>query len=385
MSPTPRGQVLVIVALMLVVLIGMVAVVVDGGFAWAQQRDAQNASDAAAEAGAVVLAQRLASVLPLPGDAEVASKFDAVIAANDVSGATGYYTNLDGSMLTAAGGTTTVEADGAEVGGGTIPPGASGVSAVSEKTFDTFFAGVLGFDEMTTTADATAVAGYVTDVCSADQGCNVLPVTFPVTITTCDGNNDAAPTTIEWELNTADPYVVPLCRHSPGNVGWIDWTPPGGGASELSDSIRNPNNPPIDLPSWQQVSEPGNTNSTEDAMRTWDGQVVMIPLFDSTCSSEPTNPDLSGCPADDVGGHGARLWYHFPKFAAFQLCDTTLCGPDYAHGAYIQGSNPDECDTGNGATSCLVGRFVSYVTTGTVGPPPSGDPGVAAIGVQLID
>src|SRR3990172_8935396 len=56
----PRGQVLVIVAVAMVAIVAMVGLVVDGGFAWGKQRDTQNAADAAAEAGAIVMAQRLA-------------------------------------------------------------------------------------------------------------------------------------------------------------------------------------------------------------------------------------------------------------------------------------------------------------------------------------
>ena len=45
-----RGQVLVIVAGALVALIAMVGLVIDGGYAWGQQRDTQNGADAAAKA-----------------------------------------------------------------------------------------------------------------------------------------------------------------------------------------------------------------------------------------------------------------------------------------------------------------------------------------------
>ena len=51
-----RGQVLVIVGAGLLVMILMVGLVIDVGFAWGQQRDSQNASDSAAEAGATMMA-----------------------------------------------------------------------------------------------------------------------------------------------------------------------------------------------------------------------------------------------------------------------------------------------------------------------------------------
>ena len=43
-----RGQVLVIVAMGLVVMVAMVGLVIDGGFAWGQQRKTQNGADAMA-------------------------------------------------------------------------------------------------------------------------------------------------------------------------------------------------------------------------------------------------------------------------------------------------------------------------------------------------
>jgi hypothetical protein len=79
-----------------------------------------------------------------------------------------------------------------------------------------------------------------------------------------------------------------------------------------------------------------------------------------------------GC--GDVGGNGSNQWYRFPVFAGFLL-----------EHAYITGSNRAECDTGNGATSCLIGKFVDFQTTGTVGPGVGGGTTSGAVrGVQLI-
>ena len=128
------------------------------------------------------------------------------------------------------------------------------------------------------------------------------------------------------------------------------------------------------LPSWNFVTETGNMNSKpiEDALRTYDGDVVLIPLFDSTCNTEPTGSTRDGLScAANVGGNGQNQWYHFPEVAAFQLCTTgtdtngvhPLVHPDCTpHGAYVNGNNKAQCDTGNGATSCLIGQFVSFIT-----------------------
>ena len=62
------GQVLVIVAGGLIALLLGAGLVVDVGFAFAEQRNTQNAADSASKAGAVVLARRAAeqAVVPLP-------------------------------------------------------------------------------------------------------------------------------------------------------------------------------------------------------------------------------------------------------------------------------------------------------------------------------
>src|SRR4026209_171002 len=54
----PRGQVIFIFAVALVALLAMTGLIIDGGHAWSQQRHVQNAADAAARAGALVLGRR---------------------------------------------------------------------------------------------------------------------------------------------------------------------------------------------------------------------------------------------------------------------------------------------------------------------------------------
>ena len=54
-----RGQALVIMAISLTVVLAGAAMVIDGGNAMAQQRGTQNAADAAALAGALVIAEKM--------------------------------------------------------------------------------------------------------------------------------------------------------------------------------------------------------------------------------------------------------------------------------------------------------------------------------------
>ncbi len=431
------GQAIVLFALALVVVLTGVALLVDGGNLWSQQRIVQNGADSSAQAGAVVLAQKLSGVTaPASGwDAEVATQVNANAGANGITIEHAYYTDICGIPLT-SGGTKAVDASGienlsiaAEVGHGfpassattpdcpslTVGPPA-GVLVLGHKDIQTFFGGIVGQRQVPVGMRATAVSGYLQGFCDAteSQACSILPVTIPVNVATCDNRNNLVTTGQEWELGPV--YRIPLCSNGPGNVGWLDWTPPNGGSSELVCSILHPNNPSIDLPSWQFVTQTGNTNggggtcgmSVESAIRTYDGQVVLIPQFDATCDSDPDDTQVTvgplyGCPAGHSnnnngnggggggggGGNGQQQWYRMPSFAFLKLCDASdaaCAAQGLNYGAYIQGTNRSECEVGgNGATSCIVGRFVKILGSGTVGAGVGGGiGGEKVVGTQLI-
>lgn len=384
-----RGQILVIVAVGLIAIVAMVALVIDGGFAWAKQRDTQNAADSSAEAGATLLMQNLAGVSPAKTDADVEAAVEQAADANGTDVDVAFYTDIDGNLLTPTGATTTDEGAAAVVGDGTIPTDARGVLARNEQDFDTFLAQVIGFSQFTAREQATAVSGYLEGVCAANAGCNILPITFPVTLFDCDGTNHVEYVSPpQFWPNPSNVMVVPLCSSGPGNVGWIDWPPTtGGGVDELRDAILTPSNPALNWPNWFQVTSTGGPDGVEAAMRTWDGQIVQIPLFDATCDDTPTGPGVTDCPAGALGGNGPDQWTHLAAMTAFELCGVTVpecVAAGYDHGAYIQGSNGAICDTGNGATDCLVGRFKIVSYTGQVTAAPGPDPDNQSVGIQLI-
>jgi hypothetical protein len=134
----------------------------------------------------------------------------------------------------------------------------------------------------------------------------------------------------------------------------------------------------------------------EEAIRKYNGQVVLIPQFDLTCRTKNNDPDPVstkptietppnyGCPNAPGGGNGQNIWYRMPSFAFFRLCDPGLAECSGREGAYIKGNDKAVCDTGNGATSCLVGKFTDIMGSGTVGPGSGSGTGSKAIGVQLI-
>jgi hypothetical protein len=346
-----RGQTLVILAFAMVGLVGMVGVVVDVGLQWADNRNAQNGADATAHAGTVVLMQYLTEGEPDADDSDVAAAVDLMAAQAGIDVVLAEYTDYLGERTI-----------GVEVGsGGAIPTGAQGVYVVGTRSHETFLARIVGVTELTVHTDATAVTGPVPDPC-AEAACPLLPLTVPNTQVTCDGQNKGVVTNDDWA--THEDIVVPLCGNEAGSVGWIDWTPPAGGADELAAEICIPDTS-IDLPDWFYVNATGNTNSeqVQSCLEEWLNKPILIPLFDDQCRINPTegNPCPEG--QDPVG---QNAWYHFPSYASF-----------YLTGVYIKGNWPAECDTGNGATSCLHGSFEDTSLVGTAGeyvPPDPDDP-----------
>lgn len=238
-TSAPRGQTLVIVAVGMVVLVGMVGLIIDVGLQWADNRGSQNGSDATAEAGAIVLMEMMLGASRNDGDVLDAVEDAATVNAIDIDFAE--YTDWQGTPFNPS----------VEVGDGTIPGGAQGVRVVGTRLHQTVFARVLGIEELTVFTDAIAVSGP-TSVCSPDDPCTLLPVTVPTTIVTCDGQNKSVASEDGWEPGVE--YTIPLCGNNPGSVGWIDWTPPAGGDSELADQLCDPEPPyPIVLPDWFYV------------------------------------------------------------------------------------------------------------------------------------
>jgi len=378
-SDRTSGQALVLLALALVVLLGGAALVIDGGNAFSQQRATQNGADAAAEAGAVGLAQNFLGVAKT--DAEILGAIQLSAANNAVDLLAAYYTDIRGNVLPGS-------PKPGDMGSAPPPAAAFGVAATTQRTVNTVLASVVGLTAIKPTADATAIMGPI-EGCVFAEGCALLPVTVMPTISTCDGTNKIVTGPDEWDQDNTTVYVLPLCSGGPGNIGWIDWTPPSGGFDDVIDSIETPDNPYIPLPSWGYVTQTGNSNAIglEEAINAYSGQVVLIPLFNATCDSEPDpsqvgtpeDPDVYatsyGCPVGHLGGNGTNQWYRFPYVGALQLCAPGICDGvaapdgtihDFTQGAYINGGNA-VCGSGNGSTGCLVGRFVDdFLGSGTV-------------------
>lgn len=434
-----QGQTIVLLAIALVALMAMTGLVIDGGNAYAQQRGAQNAADAASEAGAVVLSQHL---MALNGTGTVRTDADVLAAMNasadfnnikhfDVAAgnSAGYYTDVKGNLLRLDGSATTDPAQAARVGGGTIPPCvgstdicvdvgapgatgnvASGVQAAGVRDFSAVVSGIIGINRFTTTTIATAVSGYLASPCSATQGCPLLPVTFSTHQNSCDGSGNAVYSAVEWlttqpagpPYTTANETLLSLCKGGEGAFGYLDY-----GCGTIANQITTPCNVQIYFPTWLP-GQPGAVSSVEGELDAYTGstigtyepgadQEVLIPFFDGICNedrpgTEPPNPPndeppvfgtppFPGICASNPSGGGSLRHYHVLFIIGFILDD-----------AEVQGSNAT-CDSppggplpgGNGSGGCLKGWFAHVnAGPGPVGGAPGGGGVDTPLSVQLI-
>lgn len=365
-----EGQILVIFALGLIAMLGGVALVIEGGNAYQNQRSVQNASDAAAEAGAAVISRSLAGVTK--SDTDVASAMSANALFNSISVA-GYYTDWQGNPLDATG-TIVAEGSAVVVGSspsGAIPPNAQGVHANGSRAFGTTIGHVIGFNSFVASAEATAVTGR-------PVGGLFLPVVFPVNITDCSGNGSLGAPMTDWDVSQPDPpnhpdgteYIVPLCKTGSGSFMVLDLD---GVKNNCEDEVLHPKFKQFDSFPTDVASDNGNNCAKQmaDAVNTRHGEVVLVPI----CDNNECNTD-----------GGSKATYHITGVAAFWI--------DYME--YSNNKTNSLCQThtnsdgetlvtisGNGSSSCIAGYFVRFITNGPVGP---GDIGNAsAIAIQLIE
>jgi hypothetical protein len=373
-----RGQVLVIVAAGLIGIIAMVGLVIDGGYAWSQQRVTQNAADAAAKAGTVQVQLYLAGGTQVGND--VACAVDESATNNRVE-----IDPADAAVYTDAFGDPLVpEVLVGDCGSaGPIPSGGQGVKVVTLQEFDTFLARVIGILDLTVRADATAVVAEQVGICPAEAGCGALPVTFPQTVQLCDSTEAIISITddedgiwVPWEvlqegatLNAANLAIIPLCDTAPGSVGWLDYdctSPPN-----LSTMISDPCNGDIPIPAWLQA-QTGNPNCCEGDLNEYTGDVVgtaeeedkvlAIPIHRNTCREQPANDDPTCENLDEEwSGNGDNLYYYVDFWIGFKLDKAYTQGGDVECRA-APGSPPLVSPTPPGKVGCLKGWLVSRYT-----------------------
>ena len=188
-----RGQAIPLFALSLVGLLLAAGLVVDVGYAFAQQRTAQNAADFAALAGARVLGEYYTGQPTGAGtDANVAAAVGDALSANRAQLLSAQYVDPTGKSL-------------GSVGNASIPSGAVGVVVNAKTAWHPFLVGIIGVTSWTAGADATAIT-------QATPSAGVMPV----------GINESAFELIQsCSSSIGSCALEPGTIIQPGNFGWL--------------------------------------------------------------------------------------------------------------------------------------------------------------------
>ncbi len=125
-----EGQSLAFITFALVALLSMTALVIDGGYAYAQRRRMQNAADLAAMAGARAVGMGLSAY-------EVQQAISYYAQANGADTFSFYYIDQNGQRVETL-------------------TSARGVHVEARRTFNTFLAAIVGINQMTATAEGEA-------------------------------------------------------------------------------------------------------------------------------------------------------------------------------------------------------------------------------------
>ncbi len=204
-----RGQAIALFALALSALVLGVAVVVDGGYAFAQRREAQNAADFAAMAGTRIVGQKLTNNPPGTGTANnVRNAIQSVLAANDAQLVSAQYVDEAGNAI--AGGDVTTAS--------TIPNNAFGVVVNARSNWKPFLLGLIGVVDWQASAEATAITP------GQSIGGGVMPVGIQD-----DTYDDLEQCPITDLDSCVDQNLTSGTLNIPGGFGWLKFGIQGNG------------------------------------------------------------------------------------------------------------------------------------------------------------
>lgn len=327
-----RASAAIIVAILMTVLMGMGAIVIDVGALYQERRELQNGADA----GALAVAEDCAK-----GDCgSPSATADPLVDSNADDGES----TLDGVSVDLAAQTAKVDVSTSTADGG------------AQVSFS--FAPILGFTGETVHASAMARWSAI------DSG-----PALPLAISACEfdrmvGDPDSLPSgeviITFHDGNTAEPCSGPAGQNIPGGFGWLD----------ESDCLADPHVDPAGI--WMSsntgVSVPGGCSAADFPV----GTPILFPIF------------------DDASGTGNNGQFHVVGYSAMELSAFSLApgGKTWtvgltecpgATGAPAVPGTKDPATPGKDAT-CIVGRFVEFFEAdATTGGPSTPDFGVRTV------
>jgi len=316
-----RGQALIFMVFALIGLLAVAGLAIDGGMVFLERRRMQNAADAASLAGTRLLAVAICDP-SATDDAAIAEEVRHYAEINGVEDpdnkVAAYYVDKDETML-------------GPVGGGTIPTGATGVSATTGISRSTYFVSLIGIDQAEASAQALAMTGP--PLMAGGLRPFGVPLDLVQDLDPDDPNNNWF--TVGFKHDGGD------VTWAGGNIaqhrGWMNmgyvWnqgeTPDfpraldeGAGASDLKEWMEN---------GWQGVlyidclwnggcrngdyihAKPGTNSSA--VCKAPEGTVIQIPVYDRVpyCETEIPAPKPA-CPTQ-----GGGYCYHIVGIASVKI------------------------------------------------------------------
>lgn len=290
------GQALVLFAGGLSVLLVAAGLVVDGGSAFQNRRQAQNDADLAALAGTQSIADYYT------GGGSGGQVWDTIaqsMAANDCSATGSVPCTWTAAYIRPVGGSEIQL--GSVTQGGSIPAGAQGVVVNVHREPETFFLGLIDQD----TWDVNAEASGITARPGGLPAGQVLPIAVD------PPHNNFQPNSI---------YELTAGKDAPGNFSWLSWYG-SNSPKDLGDSICDPSNPALTFPAVVK-GDPGKSNGVRvrQCVGEWvaNGQTVLLPMWEK------------------VEGQGNNTYYTIVGLGAFVLVDVGQPVIDSITGRFVE-------------------------------------------------
>lgn len=294
-----RGQALALFSGGLVALLAVTGLVLDGGLAFVNRRDAQNAADLGALAGTQAVADF--HVEGVGTGSTVYSAIDEAVRTNGCDSEDSVPCTWTAEYVRPTTGYTTVPVGSSVQPGGIIPATAQGVEITIQRSPEVFFLRMLGQEGWDISATATAVTSRLDRV---GEGM-MLPLAF-------DPGRD-----LTYETGKLKNYQFSEEKEGPGNFSWLSWYDIDS-AEELEDNVCDPRNPEYTFPLYIPGG-PGKMNKSgvRDCLDEYVGQTVYVPLW-GDCT-------LAGDTEESPGyrGNGSNGEYCVVGVAAFEFMGYT--------------------------------------------------------------
>lgn len=345
-----HGQSIVIITLLFVGMVAMLGLVIDGGNAYLQRRQMQNAADGAAFAGAIKLANP-GSLSGRPLECAVRYEIEKFATSNGVPGPTplpncgtdnpnviAQYIDQNANPLGYIG---TV---------GSVPNDSKGVSVTVKSTFNTFFLSVVNITSGATSAGAKA------SFAPLQTPDSIQPLAVP-----CTQSELSRCFTFGQQYDIFE-------GTGPGQFGWLSWNGDHNTPYTI-EMLKVPNNTLSGYQDPKNICPKGNIAATHNGVPCWvwgnpgigNAKGIKDEL-DKWIARGGQGKPMIVIIYDQAEGSGNNTKYRIKGFAAFTLVDYNL---PPGHGARVTGKfikfvTPGDLCTGSCFDSGLNGVHLRY-------------------------